>query len=43
MQNIKAEIEKLSPWVGGIVNALTERIIKMNIKLLQQERMKSPE
>ena len=33
-QEIETEIDKLSPWVGGIVSALTQRIIDMNIKLL---------
>ena len=36
-QEIDTEIDKLSPWVGGIVNALTERILEMNVKLLAME------
>ncbi|MBN1378165.1 MAG: protein kinase [Gammaproteobacteria bacterium] len=37
-QDIVEEIDKLSPWVGGIVSTLTERLIEMNIRLLEQDK-----
>lgn len=39
-EDIATEIDKLSPWVGGIIRALTERIVDMNAKLLSTEKNK---
>ena len=36
-EQIKGEIDKLSPWVGGVVSALTDRLVKMNVRLLELE------
>lgn len=39
-QDIVAEIDKLSPWVGSIVEALSKRFIEMNERVLELERRK---
>jgi serine/threonine-protein kinase len=40
-QEIAAEIEKLSPWVGSIVEALSRRFVEMNERVLALERQKT--
>lgn len=37
-QEIAAEIDKLSPWVGSIVEALSKRFVEMNERVLVLER-----
>jgi CRP-like cAMP-binding protein len=37
-QDIIEEIDRLSPWVGGIVNTLTGRLLDMNQRLLEKEK-----
>lgn len=37
-QEIIGEIDKLSPWVGEIVSALTERLLDMNVRLLAMSK-----
>ena len=37
-EEIQSEIDKLSPWVGGIVTALTERVINMNFRVLDLDK-----
>ena len=38
-QDIIEEIDRLSPWVGGIVNTLTGRLLDMNQRLLEKGKI----
>lgn len=42
-KEIDGELEKLAPWVGGMISGLSDRFIELNERLLMQEDKKSKE